>query len=64
MEKKKASDGCLRCNRRLKRPSPDGLGPVCRKKKLLESGGATAQTETPSTDGQIVMFPVEKARRA
>ncbi|MGW4602716.1 hypothetical protein ACWENS_05500 [Streptomyces sp. NPDC004532] len=39
------TDTCDRCGRRLKRPTVDGLGPVCRRKRAAERAADQEQQQ-------------------
>lgn len=54
--KRKRPGGCLRCGRRLKNPTPSGMGPGCERKHAA----AMAKLERKDAEGQLAMFDEER----
>lgn len=62
-----AAARCRACKRRLSRPSPDGLGPVCRRARQPQTARPTQlelPASVPAADGQLALAFEEPAPRA
>ncbi|CAM5682687.1 MULTISPECIES: hypothetical protein [Streptomyces] len=50
---------CDDCGRLLRRPSPDGLGPVCRRKHVPEPDRRGSKTSRPVADPGQLTIPIQ-----